>query len=87
MEKAESEEFHSQRKRKSATKQPEKYFEKYAKLLGEESGLDAAKIAKSNEAYGMGKLNLVEFIFLINSQQLRLIFYLECKCMRFAKII
>ncbi|XP_066923629.1 sperm-associated antigen 7 homolog [Clytia hemisphaerica] len=41
------------RKRKSVNNQTEKYFEKYAKILGEESGLDAAKIAKSNASYGM----------------------------------
>ena len=58
LEKADSEDSQLRRKRKSVNKQPEKYFEKYAKILGEESGLDAAKIAKSNEAYGMGKTTL-----------------------------
>lgn len=41
------------RKRKSKNAEPEKYFEKYAKLVGEESGLNAAKKATSNQSYGM----------------------------------
>jgi len=49
----ESEALTVTRKRKSVNNQTEKYFEKYAKILGEESGLDAAKIAKSNASYGM----------------------------------
>ena len=41
------------RKRKNKNAEPEKYFEKYAKIVGENSGLDAAIITKTNQAYGM----------------------------------
>ena len=32
----------------------EKYFEKYAKIVGDKSGINAAAIAQSNKSYGMG---------------------------------
>jgi len=41
------------RRSKNTEQEPEKYFEKYAKILGQDSGLDAAKITKSNKSYGM----------------------------------
>lgn len=43
------------RKRHSRTSnmEQEKYFEKYAKIVGDSSGLDAAKLTKSNKSYGM----------------------------------
>ncbi|XP_002162038.3 sperm-associated antigen 7 homolog isoform X1 [Hydra vulgaris] len=41
------------RKRQNVTAEPEKYFEKYAKIVGEDSGLNAAVATKSNKAYGM----------------------------------
>lgn len=48
------------RKRHSRTSnmEQEKYFEKYAKIVGDSSGLDAAKLTKSNKSYGMGKSRL-----------------------------
>jgi len=41
------------RRSKNTEQEPEKYFEKYAKIVGQNSGLDAAKITKSNKSYGM----------------------------------
>ena len=46
---------HSSRKRQSISVETEKYFEKYAKIVGEDSGLNAAVMTKSNKVYGMGK--------------------------------
>ena len=34
----------------------EKYFEKYAKIVGESNGVDAALSTKSDTTYGMGML-------------------------------
>jgi len=50
-----TEEKQSSRKRrtKNADMEQEKYFEKYAKIVGEDSGLNSARLAKSNESYGM----------------------------------
>ena len=44
------------RRSKNSEVEHEKYFEKYAKIVGENSGVDAAKITKSNKSYGMGKI-------------------------------
>lgn len=41
-----------ERKRKQS-KETEKYFNKYTKILGDESGVAAAKVTKTNVAYGM----------------------------------
>ena len=45
------------RRAKGGTIEQEKYFEKYAKIVGENSGLDAAKLTVSNKSYGMGEFN------------------------------
>ena len=42
-------------RKRNQSKEPDKYFEKYAKILGGDSGVDAAKVTKTNAAYGMGK--------------------------------
>lgn len=41
------------RKVKPEKQEQEKYFEKYAKIVGGSSGLDAAQITKTNTTYGM----------------------------------
>eukprot|EP00112_Aurelia_sp_Birch-Aquarium-sp1_P009378 Seg2063.6 transcript_id=Seg2063.6/GoldUCD/mRNA.D3Y31 product="Sperm-associated antigen 7-like" protein_id=Seg2063.6/GoldUCD/D3Y31 len=40
-------------RKRNHNKEPEKYFDKYAKILGGDSGVDAAKATKTNAAYGM----------------------------------
>eukprot|EP00794_Sanderia_malayensis_P015004 gene15004-16553_t len=45
--------FKKSRKRNNQINEPEKYFDKYAKILGGDSGVDAAKATKTNAAYGM----------------------------------
>lgn len=41
------------RKRTNKPTEPDGYFEKYAKIVGEDSGVEAAHITKSNSSYGM----------------------------------
>lgn len=40
-------------RKRNHSKEPEKYFDKYAKILGGESGVDAAKATRTNASYGM----------------------------------
>lgn len=44
-------------------KEQEKYFEKYAKIVGGNSGVNAAHVTKSNKSYGMGESAFHAIIF------------------------
>ncbi len=56
-----AEQTRKSRKRSKNPQEPETYFNRYAKILGEDSGVDAAKATRTNAAYGMGKMDYCVF--------------------------